>query len=94
VSPYHPGFGSSEYLYRYVGILPRDGKNIQFKEMSRLVRTTYNFSSSFSYFVPNYAAQMLNKDYGKDLFDLEELSLHNGIEHDASLCRKLLVLAP
>jgi hypothetical protein len=62
--------------------------------MGRLIRTTYNFSPSFCYFVPNYAAKMLKKDYGKDLFDLEELSLHNGIEHDASLCRKLMALAP
>ncbi|KAI6096027.1 hypothetical protein EDD16DRAFT_1675380 [Pisolithus croceorrhizus] len=30
---------------------------------------------------------MLNKDYNKDTFDLEELNLHNGIEHDGSLTR-------
>jgi hypothetical protein len=31
---------------------------------------------------------MLKKSYTKDTFDLEDLNLHNGIEHDASLCRK------
>ena len=31
---------------------------------------------------------MLKKDYSKDTFDLEELDLHNGIEHDASLVRE------
>ena len=30
---------------------------------------------------------MLNKSYYKDTFDLEELDLHNDIEHDASLTR-------
>ncbi|KAF5350437.1 hypothetical protein D9756_008662 [Leucocoprinus leucothites] len=76
------------------GILPHDGKNIQFKEMGRLIRTTYNFSPSFCYFVPNFAAKMLHKDYNKDTFDLSELDLHNGIEHDASLCREDSALCP
>jgi len=31
---------------------------------------------------------MLNRNYGKDTFDLADLDLHNGIEHDASLTRK------
>ena len=34
---------------------------------------------------------MLNKSYSKDTFDLEQLSLHNGIEHDASLTREFYV---
>lgn len=75
-------------IVHLLGILPHDGKNIQFKEMGRLIRATYNFSPSFCYFVPNFAAKMLKKDYNKGTFDLQELDLHNGIEHDASLCRK------
>lgn len=70
------------------GILPHDGRNVSFKTMTDTVRATYNFSSSFCYFVPNKIAGMLNKDYSKDTFDLEEISLHNGIEHDASLTRE------
>ncbi|THV02274.1 Cloroperoxidase [Dendrothele bispora CBS 962.96] len=70
------------------GILPRNGRNITFKEMNRACNTVYNFAGSFTYFVPNYAANMLKKKYSKDVFDLEEISLHNGIEHDASLCRQ------
>jgi len=31
---------------------------------------------------------MLKKSYDNDTFDLEELDLHNGIEHDASLFRE------
>ncbi|KAK2460835.1 hypothetical protein APHAL10511_007305 [Amanita phalloides] len=69
------------------GIFPRNGCNITFKEMNAKIRAAYNFAPSFCYFVPNYAANMLNKSYSKDTFDLEEISLHNGIEHDGSLTR-------
>ncbi|KAI9568887.1 hypothetical protein HD554DRAFT_2096480 [Boletus coccyginus] len=38
---------------------------------------------------------MLNKNYNRDTFDLEELNLHNGIEHcDASLTRLGTSLQP
>lgn len=75
-------------LWNYpIGILPRDGKNITFVELGARIRDTYNFSPSFCFFVPNYAANMIKKDYNKDTFDLVELDLHNGIEHDASLLR-------
>jgi hypothetical protein len=70
------------------GILPRDGKNIKFTEMTEKINPTYNFSPSFCLFVPQYAANMLNKNYKTDTFDLAELDLHNGIEHDASLVRR------
>ena len=56
--------------------------------MNAKIRVTYNFAPSFCFFVPNVAAGMLKKNYGKDAFDLAELDLHNGIEHDASLTRK------
>jgi hypothetical protein len=70
------------------GILPHDGKNIKFTDMTEKIRTTFNFSPSFCVFVPVYAARMLNKDYNKDTISLQELDLHNGIEHDASLTRE------
>ncbi|KAJ4490297.1 Chloroperoxidase, partial [Lentinula aciculospora] len=70
------------------GILPHDGKNISFKAMNTTVRSTYNFAPSFCYFVPNYMAGILKKNYSKDTFDLAEISVHNGIEHDASLTRE------
>jgi len=37
---------------------------------------------------------MLKRDYNNDTFDLEELDLHNGIEHDASLTRLDTALQP
>jgi Peroxidase, family 2 len=69
----------------YLGILPHDGRNISFKELNKTIRVTCNFSPTFCFFVPNFAANMLKKSYSKDTFDLAELDLHNGIEHDASL---------
>ncbi|KAJ6530870.1 Chloroperoxidase [Mycena vulgaris] len=70
------------------GILPRDGRNIKFTDMTMAVRHTYNFSISFSSYVPITIAGMLKKDYRKDTFDLAEIGLHNAIEHDASLVRQ------
>lgn len=82
---------SGTELYAPTGILPHDGKNIKFTEMTEKIRTTFNFSPSFCVFVPVYAARMLNKDYNKDTISLQELDLHNGIEHDASLTRSYLI---
>jgi len=78
------------------GIIARDGKNISFKELSAKVHTTYNFAPSFCFFVVKFAANFLNKKYGKDTFDLAELDLHNGpgIEHDASITREDCALVP
>ncbi|KAJ7291804.1 Chloroperoxidase [Mycena rebaudengoi] len=70
------------------GILPHDGRNIKFAEMSKAVHATFNFSPSFSFFVPNYAAQALKKNYKNDTCDLADLNLHNAIEQNASLTRQ------
>jgi len=72
------------------GILPRDGKNISFPELTSTVRATYNFSPTFCFYVSTFAARMLNKSYGKDRVDLADIDLHSaiGIEHDASLTRE------
>jgi hypothetical protein len=76
------------------GILPHDGKNISFRELNIKIRHTFNFAASFCYFVPNFAANFLNRSYRTGHFDLAELSLHNAIEHDASLTRQDVALAP
>jgi hypothetical protein len=78
----------------YAGIIAHDGKNIGFKELDTLIYTTFNFSPSFCNYTVKFAAKLLGKDYEKGSFDLEEISVHNGIEHDGSLCRKLIPLAP
>ncbi|KAI0752679.1 chloroperoxidase-like protein [Daedaleopsis nitida] len=69
------------------GILPHSGRNITFKELSRVVNKTYNFAPAFCLFVPKYAADMLNRNYWTDSFDLADLDAHNCIEHDGSLLR-------
>jgi len=73
---------------RNPGILSRSGRGISFVELNHQIRSTYNFSPTFCSFVPRFAARMLNKSYNHDTFDLDQLDLHNGIEHDASLFRE------
>ncbi|RDB17072.1 putative sterigmatocystin biosynthesis peroxidase stcC [Hypsizygus marmoreus] len=70
------------------GILPRDGRNIKFTELSRTVRETYNIAETFSFVVSNFSAGMLGKAFEGGACDLADLNLHNGIEHDASLTRQ------
>ena len=55
--------------------------------MTAACRNVYNFAPSFAYFVPNYIGKILTRDYNKDTINLSDISVHNGIEHDASLCR-------
>jgi len=74
------------------GILPHDGKNIAFSQLNHCIRATFNFAPSFCFFVPKFAADFLDKSYWSDTFDLEELSKHNAIEHDASLTRQDVAL--
>lgn len=72
------------------GILPHDGKNISFRRLTEVIRTHYNFAPSFCWFVPNNIAGILDRDYKTDTFDLSDIDVHNGIEHDASLTRRLI----
>ncbi|TFK31259.1 Chloroperoxidase [Crucibulum laeve] len=76
------------------GILPRNGKGIPFKDLGELVRNTYNIAPSFCFFVSNFSANMLKRNYRRDTFDLAELDVHNGIEHDGSLTREDSVHVP
>ncbi|KAJ8590049.1 Cloroperoxidase [Rhizopogon salebrosus TDB-379] len=76
------------------GIISRNGREISFVELNHHIRATFNFSASFCTYTPLYASRMLKKSYTKDTFDLEDLNLHNGIEHDASLCRLDTALQP
>ena len=70
------------------GLIPRDGRDISFRELSAQIRSTYNFAPSFCLYVPRYIARILNRPYNTGRFDLADLDVHNGIEHDASLVRK------
>ncbi|KAJ7455060.1 Chloroperoxidase [Mycena latifolia] len=84
-----PGVGDSRSACPALNALANhDGRNIKFTEMTRTVRQSFNFAQTFSHFVSSYGADTLLKDYGRDTFDLAELNMHNGIEHDASLTRQ------
>ncbi|KAI0073601.1 Cloroperoxidase [Panus rudis PR-1116 ss-1] len=76
------------------GILPHDGKNISFRELNDAIRKTYNFAPTFCFFVPNNIATILTRNYWTDKFDLSDIDVHNGIEHDASLTREDSVHEP
>jgi len=76
------------------GILPHDGKNIRFNELPGKVDAAFNTAPTISLFVTNIAVAMLKKNFNRDSFDLADLDLHNGIEHDASLTREDSALAP
>ncbi|EPT01972.1 hypothetical protein FOMPIDRAFT_1048262 [Fomitopsis schrenkii] len=56
------------------GILPRDGRNISFRDPNNRCRETFNFSPTFSFYVPHYAATMLERNYWTDTFDLADIS--------------------
>ena len=60
--------------------------------MAETIRKVYNFSPSFCYYVPHYTATMLSRDYNRDTLDLSDINVHNGIEHDASLCRAFFLV--
>ena len=75
-------------------ILPHNGRGISFRTLNTVVRQSFNFAPSFCFFVPHFAANFLNRSYWSDTFDLEELSKHYAIEHDASLTRRDAALEP
>jgi hypothetical protein len=75
-------------VHRPPGLIPRDGRNISFRELSAQIRSTYNVSPSFSVYIPRYIAKVLNRSYNTGRVDLSDIDVHNGIEHDASLVRK------
>ena len=62
--------------------------------MTAACRNVYNFAPSFAYFVPNYIGKILTRDYNTDTINLSDISVHNGIEHDASLTRTFIPVLP
>ena len=86
--------GRSHNVQANHGILPHDGRNITFRDLKTTIHQTFNFAPTFCFFVPNFAANFLNRSYWTGTFDLEELSKHNAIEHDASLTRRDSALVP
>ncbi|KAI0772775.1 Cloroperoxidase [Trametes elegans] len=69
------------------GLIPHDGKNIRFSDLSGAIRRVFNFAPTFCFFVPRYIATSLTRNYRTDRFDLSDIDAHNCIEHDASLTR-------
>jgi len=69
------------------GIFPHDGRNITFKQMARACHQHFNFAPSFCFFVCDFMARILRRNYRTDRLDLGDMCCHNGIEHDGSITR-------
>ncbi|KAF8576038.1 heme-thiolate peroxidase [Ramaria rubella] len=76
------------------GLLPHDGRNITFKQLAKEIEKNYNYSPTFCYFVSNYLANILKRDYHTDTLDLSDICVHNGIEHDGSMTRRDTIVQP
>jgi len=70
------------------GVLPRNGRDITYDQLYNSIQDVYNFSPSFTAFTLNYWAKLAGKDWSRDTVNLSDFSMHNGIEHDASLTRE------
>lgn len=62
--------------------------------MNKVVGEHYNFASTFCWYVPNTIASILGRDYETGVFDLSDIDVHNGIEHDASFTSGFLLAFP
>jgi len=67
--------------------IPHDGCDISFRGLSGHIRSTYNFSPSSCVYVPRFIAHVLNRSCSSGRFDIADIDVHNGIEHDALLVR-------
>jgi len=62
--------------------------------MAEVAVEVYNFSPSFAHFTMKHWANIQGKNLYTDTMDLGDLSLHKGIEHDASLTREDTCIFP
>ncbi|KAH9973452.1 aromatic peroxygenase, partial [Lactifluus volemus] len=60
-----------------------DERSISFRVASEKARATYNFAPSLCFYVPCATARILNRFYNTGRFDLSDINVHNGVEHDA-----------
>jgi len=65
------------------GILPRDGRNIPVDVLAKTIQQTFNTGWTF----PASVMKAIEKQFGRKVFNLDDLCSHNIIEHDGSLLR-------
>jgi len=73
------------------GILPRDGKKIQFTHIASALQRAYNLSPTLAWQLTASSFPFAN---GGNCIDLGNLCAHNVIEHDASFTRQDIALNP
>ncbi|KAF0400214.1 Cloroperoxidase [Gigaspora margarita] len=69
------------------GYIPRDGENITSQILIKALQDVYNLSGALAG-MATYNAVVSNGLLFQKSYNLEEISKHNALEHDASLTRK------
>ncbi|KAI0281274.1 Chloroperoxidase [Russula aff. rugulosa BPL654] len=69
-------------------LIPHDGRHIYFRQIYAPLQTTYNLSPSFCDYMLRDLANSLNRSFITGRFDLHEITMRNGIKHDASHRRR------
>jgi hypothetical protein len=67
------------------GMLPRDGKNITADMFADVLKKHLNLERSFWWIVANTTIEVVKPL--QTAIDLEDIKMHNGIQHDAALTR-------
>ncbi|CAG8604287.1 21484_t:CDS:2, partial [Dentiscutata erythropus] len=69
------------------GYLPRDGENITSQQLIKALQDVYNLSGALAT-MATYNGVVTTGLLFQKSFNLEQISKHNALEHDASLTRK------
>jgi len=74
------------------GILPRNGRHIEYNTFVEAITSSYNLAPSAVSILVKGAFNFF--DNGRGYLDLEDVTSHNVIEHDASFTRADMAFAP
>lgn len=69
-------------------IIPHDGRNLTVPMLVKAFGESMNISEDFITFVGNGALKLAPDKGASGSFNLQDISIHGGMEHDASLSRK------
>ncbi|KAG8929956.1 hypothetical protein FRC02_004842 [Tulasnella sp. 418] len=73
------------------GILPRNGKRLTYKQMSKAIQDAYNLSPTLG---DQLTASAYQVDQGRGWIDLHDLNVLGIVQHDASLTRPDIRFCP
>jgi hypothetical protein len=75
-----------------LGVIPRNGRGMTWKELGEASRAAYNLSPTLSKQVPWLTAKLIyaGRDWNETM-TLDDLNAHGAIEHDASYTRTCFI---